>query len=66
MIVSLYGSHASMLCDDMEHDTILGVDLILAGHVLLKDEKGYYVTYSSRLDNGLADVKRYNAARCVR
>jgi len=47
----------------MEHDTVLGVDRILNGEVLLKDEKGYYVTEARRLNDGLADPNRYGKPR---
>jgi len=60
---TLYGSDSNMLCDDMEHDTVLGVDRILNGEVLLKDEKGYYVTEARRLNDGLADPNRYGKPR---
>ena len=29
--------------------------------VVCKDDKGYYMTYKSRLDNGLADPNRYSS-----
>lgn len=68
--VSRFGSHKSMMvADHILEDTVLGVDRILGGEVLLKDEEGYYVTHRSRLDNGLADPKRYSStvarAECV-
>jgi len=31
--------------------------------VVIEDEHGYYITDESRLDNGLADPKRYNSNR---
>ena len=62
-MTSLYGSHTSMICDPVEEDTILGVDRILKGEVLLKDEKGNYVTERKRLDDGLADPNRHNKPR---
>lgn len=60
---SLYGSHESMVCDDIEQDTIVGVDNILNGRIVLKDEDGYYITDVIRLDDGLADPNRYNARK---
>jgi hypothetical protein len=57
-----FGSHESMVCDNMLQDTVLGVNRILAGAVLLKDDSGYYVTERKRLDDGLADPNRYSSA----
>ena len=31
--------------------------------VVIEDEHGYYITDTNRLDNGLADPKRYNSSR---
>jgi len=31
--------------------------------VVCKDDRGYYITYKNRLDNGLADPKRYSNKR---
>jgi len=31
--------------------------------VVIEDEHGYYITDESRLDNGLADPKRYKSNR---
>ena len=49
---SRYGSHASMLIDP-------GQD-IEPGTVVCKDEFGEYVTFANRIDNGLADSKRWD------
>jgi len=61
MSSSPFGSHSSMVCDNMLQDSLLGFSRILSGEVLLKDEKGYYVTNINRLDDGLADPKRYSS-----
>ncbi len=65
--MSPFGSHQSMVCDDLLQDTLLGVRRIFAGDVLLRDAAGYYTTSRDRLDNGLADPNRYGslAARSV-
>ncbi len=49
---SWFGSHADMVIDP-EGD---GLD---ENQVLCQDDRGCYVTYKSRLDNGLADPNRY-------
>lgn len=56
-----YGSHSSMVVD---------IDNQAKGHnvpkdkVICKDEKGYYVTYKNRIDNGMADPCRYACPLC--
>ena len=54
---SLYGSHSSMINEEetekLDDDTM----------VVLKDEKGLYTTYRRRLDNKMADPRRYNMNR---
>lgn len=58
---SAYGSHSSMVVD---------IDNEAKGHnvpkdkVICKDEKGYYVTYKKRIDNGLSDPCRYACPLC--
>lgn len=45
---SRYGSHSCMVVKDNEDGT-----------VICKDDSHEYVTFSHRIDNGLADPKRY-------
>lgn len=52
-----YGSHASMVDEEKTEE------LNDENKVVLEDEHGYYITDKSRLDNGLADPKRYNSNR---
>ncbi len=52
-----YGSHADMI--DEEKTSELNNENL----VVLSDEHGYYITERTRLDNGLADPKRYNGKR---
>lgn len=58
---SPYGSHSSMIVD---------IDNEAHGHsvpkdkIICKDENGYYVTYKSRIDNGLSDPCRYACPLC--
>ena len=52
-----YGSHASMI--DEEKTGYINEE----NKVVIEDEHGYYITDVSRLDNGLADPKRYNTSR---
>jgi len=49
---SRFGSHASMI--DEEKTSELNDE----SKVVLLDEYGHYVTFKTRLDNGLADPKR--------
>jgi hypothetical protein len=58
---SAYGSHSSMVVD---------IDKEAKNHnvpkdkIICQDEKGYYITYKSRIDNGLADPCRYACPLC--
>jgi hypothetical protein len=58
---SAYGSHKCMIVD---------IDKEAKGHnvpkdkIICQDEKGYYVTYKNRIDNGLADPCRYACPLC--
>jgi len=54
---SPYGTHSDMVVSD---DTIISQYEVGAGQVLAQDDAGYYVTYSNRVDSGLADPLRYN------
>ena len=53
-VPSLYGSHASMIEEELSDGT-----------VVLLDEKGKYSTTKDRLDTGLADPRRYNSSRVI-
>lgn len=46
---SPYGSHKSMVKEYLDN-----------GMVVCEDERGLYTTFIERLDNGLADPKRYS------
>lgn len=60
---SQFGSHESMVVDHSELQ-IGGIDIVLSEQqVLCEDDKGYYVTKKSKLDNGLADPSRYSNRR---
>ena len=50
---SQFGSHSSMVVED--HDVELA-----EGEVLCEDDRHRYVTFKSRLDNGLADPRRFS------
>jgi len=50
---SLFGSHASMVCEDLTNRL---TDPTLA---ILKDSDGYYMTKKDRLDDGGADSYRW-------
>jgi hypothetical protein len=44
---SWFGSHAEMVVEELED-----------GKVVCEDDKGRYITFADRLDNGLADTRR--------
>ena len=52
-----YGSHSDMIDEDKTSELN---DEKLA---VLEDEHGYYITERRRIDNGLADPKRYTQSR---
>ena len=43
---SWFGSHASMVVEELKD-----------GKVICEDDRGKYITYANRLDNGLAIIK---------
>lgn len=49
---SAYGSHSSMVVEELEN-----------GKVICEDPYGRYETYKDRLDNGLADPCRNRGSR---
>lgn len=58
---SPYGSHSSMVVDiDKEAQN----HSVPKDKIICKDEKGYYITYKKRIDNGLADPCRYACPLC--
>ncbi len=44
---SWFGSHSDMLVEEIED-----------GKVVCEDDRGKYITFANRLDNGLADPRR--------
>ena len=62
---SPYGSHADMVVEPEEVEPNDELYLVHLHHseVVCKDDKGYYVTDKTRLDNGLADTNRYSNKR---
>ena len=44
---SWFGSHSDMVVEELED-----------GKVVCEDDRGKYITYANRLDNGLADPRR--------
>ena len=56
---SVYGSHTAMVVPTPE-----GLHLGW-GQCVCKDDKGLYVTYVNRLDNGLADPQRYSGRTLI-
>ena len=64
---SPYGSHADMVVEleELSFDELQLGDLVELRDMedyetVCKDDKGYYITLKSRLDNGLADPNRYS------
>jgi hypothetical protein len=64
---SPYGSHEDMVIDPAVFGrqlnglpSVFGMD---ENQVFCQDDKGYYLTEKSRLDNGLADPNRYSERR---
>ena len=64
---SWFGSHADMVVSPEEYHANgsriyegRGIHTILECEVVCKDDRGYYITLKNRLDNGLADPKRYS------
>ena len=58
---SPYGSHSSMLVniDDLAKNHNVPKD-----KAICQDERGYYVTYKNRINNGLSDPCRYACPLC--
>jgi hypothetical protein len=52
---STYGSHKSMLSEEHE---LFNEDQETSTHVVCNDERGFYLTESKNLDNGLCDRNR--------
>ena len=44
---SWFGSHSDMIEEELDD-----------GRVVCEDDRGKYITYSNRIDNGLADPRR--------
>lgn len=63
---SWFGSHADMvvLPEEYHNNNRIyknrGIHSISDEEVVCKDDRGYYITLKNRLDNGLADPKRYS------
>ena len=51
-----YGSTSDMIVADEE---VLSKINVAGDMTLLKDDDGYYTTFSERIDNGLSDPRRY-------
>ena len=74
-VPSLYGSHASMIEEELSDGTVVLLDekgkysttkdRLATGEVCLRDEKGTYWTTVDRLDTGLADPRRYDSSRVI-
>lgn len=58
---SAYGSHSSMIVD---LESLAKNHNVPKDKVVCEDEKGYYVTYRNRIDNGLSDPCRYACPLC--
>jgi len=63
---SQFGSHRSMVVDAEKYVSAVEPTAGVScgeGTCLCKDDKGFYITLEERLDNGLADPKRYSGER---
>ena len=52
---SWFGSHSDMLVEELED-----------GKVVCEDDRGKYITFANRLDNGLADPRRLAEDRMMK
>jgi len=57
---SPFGSHSEMTVDHSSFDLTLDDD-----QVLCRDGDNHYITTKDRLDNGLADPRRYSGKKLV-
>jgi hypothetical protein len=57
---SPYGSHTDMVVDPAVFASGGAVANLKDNQVFCQDDQGYYITERSRLDNGLADPRRYS------
>jgi len=62
---SPYGSHVEMVVEpeELEPSDELYLAHLHHSEVVCRDDKGYYITERSRLDDGLADPNRYSLRR---
>lgn len=51
---SWFGSHSDMVVEELSDK-----------EVICEDQRGQYITYKSRLDNGLADPRRFESNRII-
>ena len=58
---SWFGSHADMVVEleELQLSDLVELRDMEDYETVCKDDKGYYITLKSRLDNGLADPNRY-------
>lgn len=57
---TFFGSTSDMIVDLSQFNPIDRI--IQENEVVCKDDKGYYVTFKSRIDSGMADPNRYSNA----
>ena len=64
---SHYGSHADMVVEleELQLGDLVELRDMEDYETVCKDDKGYYITERSRLDDGLADPNRYSNLRNV-
>lgn len=55
-----FGSHSEMIVDSSKSNIKLE-----SNEILCVDDRGYYVTFKNRIDNGLADPNRYTDCKRV-
>jgi hypothetical protein len=60
---SWFGSHDDMVVDPVDFGSGGAAVTLKDNEVICQDDRGYYTTLTSRLDDGLADPNRYSSHR---
>ena len=58
-----YGSHAEMVVSPEVFGSGGAAATLRDNEVICQDDRGYYTTLTSKLDDGMADPNRYNSQR---
>ena len=60
--ISRFGSHSDMVLDPTSAEPWPKLEY---NEVVCKDDEGYYITLTNRLDTGLADPNRYSTNKRI-